>query len=461
MGITLNPCDTHSDGFGHTTLTNGDLTITASSALTVGQARGTYGQSSGKYYFEFHLDHFTTGNSIFALGILPLTTTLDGSPNTARIGAVLEFGASASGGGFNCDLWVHNVRELTNSGSVQFIAGHTNCFAVDLDNLLIWARTDDRPWNGDVLADPSTSTGGLSLATLVLPSAPMVMCNVFDTVTCDFGDQGFRFAPPSGFVAGWVGTGGTPGVDIPRDLSFVSKTTSSITLSWTAPTGPAPDSYSLAYKVTGAIGGETVLTGLSSTTKAVTGLSSGQSYDFRVQAVYPTETCGFTDTLTETTDGSPVFPNTRTLHRWRGQVGLNWLGLALVGDAFTNVVGRSDFDNFTEYGNTMRMLVTTPPVHKDRHKIFVKRFEIEVEAGEGLPGNVTAPVMMLDYSRDGGKTFVGLSKWRSMGRTGEYRTRLRWMSMGNSRQWVFRLQCTDPVRRQIIGTYIDDYEALA
>src|SRR5262249_31043174 len=69
----------------------------------------------------------------------------------------------------------------------------------------------------------------------------------------------------------------------------------------------------------------------------------------------------------------PEQPVPQSLQRWRGQVGLNWLGMALVGDAFSNVVGLSDFDNFTEYGNTMRMLVTTPPLQDDRKRIFFPR----------------------------------------------------------------------------------------
>ena len=132
--------------------------------------------------------------------------------------------------------------------------------------------------------------------------------------------------------------------------------------------------------------------------------------------------------------------------------------MALVGDAFANVVGLSDFNNFTEYGNTMRFLVTTPPVQDDRKRIFVPRFELEVQCGDGLPDDPTAgPQMMLDWSKDGGVTWSTLQLWRSMGAAGDYTQRLRWLNMGQARQWIFRLQCTDVVRRYIIGAYIDDY----
>lgn len=150
-----------------------------------------------------------------------------------------------------------------------------------------------------------------------------------------------------------------------------------------------------------------------------------------------------------------------SLSVWRGACGINWKGLALVGDAFTNVVGLSDFSIFTEYGNQMRMLVTSPPIHKDRHRIFVPLFEMQVEAGEGTPGDPSrAPLMLLDVSKDGGKTWQPLQKFRSMGKVGEYLKRLRWTQLGAARQWVFRFQYTDSARPAIIGTYITTIEGL-
>lgn len=152
-------------------------------------------------------------------------------------------------------------------------------------------------------------------------------------------------------------------------------------------------------------------------------------------------------------------PNIGTLHRWRGQVGINWRGLALVGDAFTNVVGLSDFNSFTEYGNTMRFLITTPPLHEDRKRIFIPRIEIEVEAAGGLPSNPSEPpLMVLRWSKDGGKTWSSLAPTASMGVVGQFINRLRWINLGSSRTWTFELTCTDPVRRYVIGTYADSYK---
>lgn len=155
----------------------------------------------------------------------------------------------------------------------------------------------------------------------------------------------------------------------------------------------------------------------------------------------------------------PALP--QSLGRYRGQVGINWYGLTLIGDAFSGVIGSANFDSFTEYGNPMRALVTSPPIHKDRKRIFMPRFEIDVESGVGLiEGQGEDPQWMLDWSKDGGRTWSEVQVWRSMGRLGAYQKRLRWLRLGQSRQWVMRLQSTDPVRRVIIGAYVDIYEGM-
>lgn len=75
------------------------------------------------------------------------------------------------------------------------------------------------------------------------------------------------------------------------------------------------------------------------------------------------------------------------------------------------------------------------------------------QAGNSPQGS--DPQIMLDWSDDGARTWSKLVKWRSMGRAGEYLKRLRWLKMGWSRQRILRLRITDPVRRNLIGFYID------
>lgn len=70
-------------------------------------------------------------------------------------------------------------------------------------------------------------------------------------------------------------------------------------------------------------------------------------------------------------------------------------------------------------------------------------------------GPAADPEWRLSVSDDGDRTWSPLVKPRSMGPVGHYKTRLRWLKMGQFRQRSLMLECTDPVRRNVIGIYID------
>jgi hypothetical protein len=65
-----------------------------------------------------------------------------------------------------------------------------------------------------------------------------------------------------------------------------------------------------------------------------------------------------------------------------------------------------------------------------------------------------APTAGLSLSKDGGRTW-GAESIRSMGRIGEYRKRLRWLSLGRTKNRVFRLRISSPVKRIIMGWYAE------
>ena len=64
------------------------------------------------------------------------------------------------------------------------------------------------------------------------------------------------------------------------------------------------------------------------------------------------------------------------------------------------------------------------------------------------------PFAGLSISKDGGKTF-GSEVVRSMGKVGESRKRLRWSGLGRSKDRVFRLRISSPVKRIILGYYVE------
>ncbi len=145
-----------------------------------------------------------------------------------------------------------------------------------------------------------------------------------------------------------------------------------------------------------------------------------------------------------------------SMGRWRVSCGIDIYGKILVGDNYNGKVGFLDSSVSTEYGNLSQAYMISPAIFSDKKRVFMNRFELDVQAGVGITvGQGSDPQFMLDYSDDGGQTWSGLQVWDSAGKIGAYRTRLRWLRMGNFRQRVLRLTISDPVIRTIIAAHID------
>ena len=148
--------------------------------------------------------------------------------------------------------------------------------------------------------------------------------------------------------------------------------------------------------------------------------------------------------------------NNQSLGLWRASTAFRAYGNVYLGDAFNGNVNLLDWTTYTELGNTIRGLAYSIPYHQDRKRLFFSKFELDVQAGVGLTaGQGSDPQIMLGWSVDGAQTFKPLQPWRSMGKIGEYLKRLRWLRMGQGRQFVFVISITDPVPRVIIAAHAD------
>ena len=150
--------------------------------------------------------------------------------------------------------------------------------------------------------------------------------------------------------------------------------------------------------------------------------------------------------------------NDQTLGRWRGNCYAQAYGKHLIGDAYDGSIGLIDWSAYTEYGNTIQALAHSIPYHEDRKRIFVSKFELDVETGVGTgSGQGENPVIMLRRSIDGGRTWGQAETWKTMGigDIGAYGTLLRWFRQGMGRQFVWEITITDPVKRVIYGAHID------
>ncbi len=148
--------------------------------------------------------------------------------------------------------------------------------------------------------------------------------------------------------------------------------------------------------------------------------------------------------------------NNRSLGRWRGNCHVTAYDYELIGDAFSGKIGYLSHHTYTELGNTTQLLAVSPPIHSDRKRVFIPRFEMDIEGGVGLAtGQGSSPQVMLRISRDGGRTWGDHQLWQSMGAIGEYRTRMRWLRLGQAREWVFEITISDPVKRTVISAHAD------
>ncbi|MEJ0093825.1 MAG: packaged DNA stabilization protein [Methylocella sp.] len=152
--------------------------------------------------------------------------------------------------------------------------------------------------------------------------------------------------------------------------------------------------------------------------------------------------------------------NAASLGRWRGNCSEVFNNSTVIGDAFGNQIGIPSSNVYTEYGAQILGMLISPPIQSDRKRVFLWSFELDCQTGVGLPsGQGSNPQVFLETSKDGGITYGPLQKWKSLGKAGEYLTRLRWTRFGQARQWVLRLTVSDPVRRTIIAAHAEIQKA--
>ena len=97
----------------------------------------------------------------------------------------------------------------------------------------------------------------------------------------------------------------------------------------------------------------------------------------------------------------------------------------------------------------------SPPIHAMRNNVSMVSFELDMESGIGLPyGQGSDPQAMLSWSDDGGKTWSN-EHWASIGKIGEYLTRVKWNRLGMFRQRQIKVVISDPVPVVFISAFAE------
>lgn len=140
------------------------------------------------------------------------------------------------------------------------------------------------------------------------------------------------------------------------------------------------------------------------------------------------------------------------LHRIRPQCQMAFAGSTIVGDWETGQLYRYSLDAFDDAGRPLPAIRQCPHIGEQRGRLqFFGSLQVDFETGVGLPtGQGSDPQAMLQWSDDGGATWSNEVR-ASMGKIGERRARVRWRRLGKSRDRIFRVTVTDPVKRAIVG----------
>jgi hypothetical protein len=178
-------------------------------------------------------------------------------------------------------------------------------------------------------------------------------------------------------------------------------------------------------------------------------------------------------------------------HRHRGNCMALFQGLTLVGDWENGKIYALDKDNYTDDNHTVRRVRRAPHIVTDLQRQYFDEMQIQFQPGVGvgglsvdfgryignpfvipltaplrIPANdtyflgianqvgvqqiLTNPQAMLRWSNDGGSTWSN-EHWVGIGQQGKYQNRAIWRRLGWSRDRIFEVVVTDPVKAVIVS----------
>jgi len=94
-----------------------------------------------------------------------------------------------------------------------------------------------------------------------------------------------------------------------------------------------------------------------------------------------------------------------------------------------------------------------PHLSQEQFWQFFSMLQLDLETGVGLSeGQGSDPQVMLQWSDDGGHTWSN-EHWVSAGRQGQYTARAIWRMLGRSRDRVWKIAMSDPVKWAVLSAY--------
>ena len=143
-------------------------------------------------------------------------------------------------------------------------------------------------------------------------------------------------------------------------------------------------------------------------------------------------------------------------HQWAVTHTAFAYGSVFCGNGEVPVLMELKLDKYDEWDSRPIVKLHQSPVYYSDYKmLYHDLFEVDIETGVGLQnGQGKKPEIMMQYSDDGGHTWSS-ERWVSLGAIGQYVTRAMWRRLGRSRERVYRVSVSDPVKVVMIGAKLD------
>jgi hypothetical protein len=145
-----------------------------------------------------------------------------------------------------------------------------------------------------------------------------------------------------------------------------------------------------------------------------------------------------------------------TRHAFRGMFFAALPDASVCCDRLTGNLLRIDPSVSTDVGGVlMQRIREGPRLSMEGKRFTINRLQVVMDVGLGLAtGQGSNPQVMLQTSRDGGRTF-GNEHWRSASAQGTFSTNVFWQSLGQFRHFTPRFVMSDPTPWRLVEAYID------
>lgn len=141
-------------------------------------------------------------------------------------------------------------------------------------------------------------------------------------------------------------------------------------------------------------------------------------------------------------------------HQSNNAVFLN--GKTLVGDFQNGRVYQMSSNIFIDDGEPIVRTFVLPTVNNGREFMTIDSLEFDMGTGVGLiSGQGIDPELRVYFSKDGGKTYSQNFKVCKIGKLGNYLGRAKANRFGCSRQFVFKIEISDPIPLDIGGAWVE------